>query len=48
LGANGVRGALVMDTKTIGYITLFGVVNEIVIEDDKVTVKETARKNDFC
>ncbi len=35
-----------MQVKTIGYIILFGAVNEIIVKDDTVTVKEIAKNPD--
>jgi len=35
-----------MERKTIGYISLFGKVNEITIENCEVSVKETLQKSD--
>ena len=35
-----------MEKKTVGYISLFGKVNEITIEKCKVSVKETDQESD--
>ena len=35
-----------MERKTIGYISVFGKVNEIMVENCEVSVKETSQKSD--
>ncbi len=38
-----------MKGKTIGYVAMFGAINEIVLEDETVTVKEIkGNVSDIC
>gem|GEM_PF-3431508 len=37
-----------MGERIIGYVLLFGVINEIIVSDETVTLKETPVNTDWC